>query len=367
MSIIRSKPCGYSLVSLVIAAILFFSSIAIGSFNPSAANLPGTSLNGSPFVDISTDNLTSMESLVYPSDYEVISERPYIIRVDFSNDYRVSEIQAELAAQQFIAKVFSNQSIQNLEIDYQLTKLSRDLPRWRISFRNNSIPDGIHIEAMVTVNAITGGISGYIGSPILCQGVAANRSIAENCAITALKELGYHIPVNLRMFYNHWSDPTKEGDITHRFVFQQVVNNTMIDTGIGSISIEIDGITGGVHYLSYKWIQIDKIPIRGVVSKNGLGYDPVLTLDRVSHDPEDYNKIGPQDFRLCWVADVPGSGMTAFDAFTGDVVYVVDTFDTFHSQDEVRLSFLMPLLISVIPAAAVYLGIRKILLRKMQY
>jgi hypothetical protein len=367
MSIIRGKPCGYSLVSLVIAAILFFSSIAIGSFNPSAANLPGAPLNGSPFAEISTDNLTSMESLVYPSDYEVISERPYIIRVDFTNDYRVSEIQAELAAQQFIAKVFSNQSIQNLEIVRQTTKLFGDLPRWLISFRNKSISEAIHIEAMVTVNAITGGIIGYIGSPIMCQGVAVNQSIAVNCAITALKELGYYIPVNLRwVYWNHWVDSTNEDDITYRFGFQQVVNNTMIDTGIGSIYIEIDGITGGVHYLSYKWIQIDKIPIRGVVSPNGLGYDPVLTLDRVSHDPEDYNEIGPQEFRLCWIAVNPRNELTAFDAFTGDVVYVEDYLGTFHSQNEVRMSFLMPLLISIIPATALYLGTRKILRRQMQ-
>ena len=365
MSSIMLRPAMYSFASIVIAAILLVSSLAIGSFNPFVGNLPGASLNGSPFEDISTDNLTLMESFMYPANYEVISERPYIIRVDYTNTYSVYEFQAELAAQQFVNRVFSNQSIQNLEIDRQITQLSKALPRWRIGFKNNTILDGIHIGATVTVNAITGGITGYIGSPIMCQGEAANQSIAENYATTALKELGYRIPVNLRMFYLNWTDPSKEDDITHRFVFQQVVNNTMIDTGIGSISIEIDGVTGGVQYLSYKWIQIDKIPIRGIVSINGMGYGAVLTLARMSEG--DYNEIGPLEYRLCWVKREYISGeTTVFDAFTGEVVYVIDTFGAIHSQDEVRMSFLTPLLISVIPATLLYFGTKRVLQRKFE-
>ncbi|MHA1970246.1 MAG: hypothetical protein ACTSXE_00175 [Candidatus Thorarchaeota archaeon] len=365
MSNTMVKPVMYSFTSVVIAVILLVSSLAIGSFNPFVGNLPGASLNGSPFEDISTDNLTLMESFMYPANYEVISERPYIIRVDYTNAHSVSEIQAELAAQEFINKVFSNQSIQQLEIDRRVTKLSTVLPRWRIGFKNNTYSDGIHIGATVTVNAITGGITGYIGSPIMCQGEAANQSIAENYATTALKELGYRIPVNLRMFYLNWTDPSKEDDITHRFVFQQVVNNTMIYTEIGSISIEIDGITGGIEYLSYKWIQVDEIPTEGIVSVDILGDDAVLTLARVSEG--DYNEIGPQEFRLCWVKEDLKSGRTTvFDAFTGDVVYLMDSFGAQQSEDEVRMSFLIPLLISVIPATLLYFGAKRVLQRKFE-
>jgi hypothetical protein len=362
---IRYKPAMYSLVSAMVAVILFSSSLVIGGLGSTQSVLPGVALADSPFIEISTDNLTLMESLVYPSSYEVISERPYIMRVDYQTTHLITKYEAEQAAQQFIAKVFSNQSVQQLEIWDLTTKLSRALPIWSLSFINNTQSEVHHIDATVTVNAITGGIIGYVGRPILCQGVAANRSIAENCAITALTELGYHIPVNLRMFHNSRADPTKEGDITHRFGFQQVVNNTMIDNEIGSICIEIDGITGGVHYLSYKWIQIDTIPIRGIVSTNGLGYDPVLTLDRVSHDPEDYNRIGPQEFRLCWIA--VRNELTAFDAFTGDVVYVADTFGTVHYQDQVGGIFLATIItfISAIPATLVYLSTRKVLRRQM--
>jgi hypothetical protein len=357
MSSTMSKPAMYSFASVVIAAVLLVSSLVIGTTDSTTLVLPGVSLNDSPFADISTANFTSMESLVYPSNYEVISERPYIIRVDYQTTHLITEYEAEQAAQQFINKVFSNQSVQQLEIYELTTKLSRALPMWSLSFINNTQSEVHHIEGTVSVNAITGGITGYIGRPILCQGEVANQSTAEKYAITALKELGYYIPVNLRMFHNSWADLTKEGDITHRFDFQQVVNNTMIDTRIGSISIEIDGITGGVHYLSYEWIQIDNVPTRGIISMDIMGAGSVLTLIRM---PEgDYNDIGPQEFRLCWVT--ASEETTVFDAFTGDVLYMIDTLGTVHSQDETGMSFLMPLLISAIPATLLYFSTKKIL------
>ncbi len=361
MSNTMLKPVMYSFTSVVIAVILLVSSLAIGSFNPFVGNLPGASLNGSPFEDISTDNLTLMESLLYPANYEVISERPFIIRVDYTNAYSVSESQAELAAQQFVNRVFSNQSVQQLEVDRRLTKLSRALPRWAIWFKNNTYSDGTHIDARITVNAITGGIIGYSGSPIMCQGEVANQSTAEKYATTALEELGYYIPANLRIYYINWTSYSNENDVTYRFVFQQVVNGSMVDTRIGTISVEINGITGGIEYFSYQWIQVDEIPTEGIVSVDRLGDGAVLTLYSVSPDIEDFNEIKPQEFRLCWVKDdlLRSGRTTVFDAFTGDVLYLMDSYGTQQSEDEVRMSFLIPLLISVIPAALFYLGINR--------
>jgi hypothetical protein len=283
----------------------------------------------------------------------VISERPYIIRVDYTNAYSVSEINAELAAQQFVTRVFSNLSVQELEIDRSVTQLFRVLPRWRLSFEN--------INARVTVNAITGGIIGYSGDPIMCQGEATNESTAEEYATAALQELDYYIPVNSRV-YTDKKDIFGTNFSTYYFRFQEVVNNTMIDGEIGTIKLELDGISGGIERLQYQWIQVDEIPTNGIVSINPIRYGAVLTLDRV---PEgDYNEIGPQDFRLCWVTSL---GTTAFDAFTGEVLYVKDTFGAVHPQDEIRAIFLVPLLISAIPATLLYLGTRKILRRQMQY
>jgi hypothetical protein len=361
----KNKPAGYSLVSVVVAGILLVSSLAIGTINSSTLVLPGIALNDSPFADISTANLTSVESLLYPSNYEVISRRPYIIRVDYQKDHFITEYEAEQAAQQFIDKVFSNQSVQQLEIDRSQTDLFRVLPRWKINFRNNTISDGIHIEARVTVNAITGGIIGYSGNPITCQGEVVNQSIAEEYATTALKELGYRIPVNSRLVYMDKSDIFGEDLSTYYLRFQEVANGTMVDALIGSIFVQIDGITGGVERLSYEWLQVDEIPTSGIASIGRIGYGAVLTLYRV---PEgDYNEIGPQEFRLCWVKDDFSSGITVLDAFTGDILYVLDYLGAVHSQDEVRMSFLVPLLISVMPATLLYFGARKVLRRQMQY
>ncbi|NHI82692.1 MAG: hypothetical protein EAX81_00120 [Candidatus Thorarchaeota archaeon] len=361
----KNSPVGYSLASVVVAAILLVSSLVVGTTDSSMRVLPGVPLDDSPFSDISTDNLTSLESVLYPSNYEVISERPFIIRVDYQGVCLITSFEAEQVAQQFVDKVFSNQSVQQLEIDRRLTKLSRALPRWIISFKNNTYLDSEHIEARVTVNAVTGGIIGYSGNPIMCQGKVANQSTAEKHAATALKELGYRIPVNARIFRINWTGYFDENDVTYRFRFQEFASDTMVDTRIGTISVEIDGISGGIEFLSYQWIQVDEIPTQGIVSVGSLGYDAVLNLFRVSEDYEDFNEIGPQDFRLCWVKDDLESGITVLDAFTGDVLYAIDYLGAVHSQDEVRSMFLAPLLISAIPATLLYFGTRKILRRQV--
>jgi hypothetical protein len=340
---------------VVVAAILIFSSLALGTTDSSTILPPGVALNDTPFVDISTANLISMESLIYPSNYELISKKPYIIRVDYHRDHTITEFEAEQAATQFVNEVFSNLSIQQLEIDRMFTEISGALPRWTIRFKN--------IDAKVTVNAISGGIIGYSGEPIKCQGEVTNQSIAEEYASTALKEMGYHIPVNSRLVYIDESHIFGTNFSTYYFRLQEVVNNTMIDPGIGTIRFDLDGVSGGIERLLFQWIQVDEIPTRGIVSANAIGYGAVLTLAEVSGG--NFNEIGPKDLRLCWVKDDLRFGKTVFDAFTGDVVYVLDYFGTVHSQDDVRMSFLMPLLISVIPATLLYLGARKVLRRQL--
>jgi hypothetical protein len=352
----KSKPAGFSLVSVVVAGILLVSSLVIGTTDSSTSVLPGVALNDSHFVAIGTDNLTSMDSILYPSNYEIISNRPYIIRVDYHRDHFITEFEAELKAKQFIVKVFSNQSVEQLEIDRGLTDLFGALPRWIFYFEN--------IDARVTVNAITGGIIGYSGSPIVCQGEVANQSTAENFAAAALKELGYHIPFNSRLVYIDEGHIFGTNFSTYYFRFQEVANNTMIDTGIGTIRFDLDGVSGGIERLLYQWIQVDEIPNHGIVSINAIGYGAVLTLNRISGG--DFNEIGPQEFSLCWIMKDYRSGTTtAYDAYTGDVLYILDTFGAVHSQDELRMRFLMPLLISAIPATLLYLGTRKVLRRQI--
>ncbi len=76
----------------------------------------------------------------------------------------------------------------------------------------------------------------------------------------------------------------------------------------------------------------------------------------------DYNEIGPLEFRLCWVKEDLSSGRTTvFDAFTGEVVYLMDSFGTQQSEDEEGMSFLTLLLISVIPATLFYFGTKRLL------
>ena len=98
----KSNPARFSPISLAVAVILLISSVVIGRGDPSVRALPGVPLSETPFADISTDNLTSMESILYPSNYEVISKRPYIMRVNYQTTHLITEYEAEQAAQQFI-------------------------------------------------------------------------------------------------------------------------------------------------------------------------------------------------------------------------------------------------------------------------
>ncbi|RDE16556.1 MAG: hypothetical protein C4K47_01555 [Candidatus Thorarchaeota archaeon] len=359
------RPALYAIASVAAAIILFITALVTGSSGSSVRVLPGVSLIDSPFAELGTDPLIAMGSLLYPANYEIVNERPYIIRVDYHDADSVTEPEAEGAAQQFINEVFTNESIQQLEVDRRLTQLRGALPKWTINFRNNTYSVPIHIEASVTVNALSGEIIGYAGRPILCQGEADNQSTAEGYAIAAMKEMGYLIPSNSRVFSMNWTDPTAQNGVTYRFRFQEVCNDAMIDTRIGTLSVEIDAASGGLQFLSFEWIQMDEIPVEDVLSVDRVGDDALLTLVRVSE--ADFDEIRPQEFRLCWVRQEGDSGRTLLlDAFTGDLVDARESFGVTHSQDYATWILLTPVLVSTVPAALFSLGTKELLRRRMK-
>ncbi|MFQ5834200.1 MAG: hypothetical protein ACE5H4_15965 [Candidatus Thorarchaeota archaeon] len=351
----KYKSFMYSVASATFAIILLSAALVVGSMGASVGPLPGIPLSESSFAELGTDSLTSMESLTYPTNYEILSGKPYIIRVDYQDVRLISELDAEHVAQQFIDAVFANESIQQLEVDRRSTQLWGALPKWTINFRNNTYSVPIDIEATVTVNAISGEVIGYIGEPILCQGEANNLSIAETYALSILRELNYHLPSDSRLSISNKADAF---GLTYRFKFQQVSNGVLIDTEIGTLSLWIDASSGGLRFLSFDWIQIDEIPIDDVLSIDRIGDGAVLSLISVSETGFDIR--GPQELRLCWVKDDILSGrIQLLDAFNGELVAEWECLDVAHSQEYSEWIFLIPVLVSLIPAVMLSLWVKK--------
>lgn len=348
----------YSIGSFMIAIMLLLLLLGTTCTGKNDGYLPGIPFADSHFTELGTDLLTPIESMVYPSTYVVQDEKPYIIKVDYSDFILISEFDAELSAQQFINEVFEEEKAQQLSIDRRTTELSGTLPKWTISFKNNTISEGISIEAMVSVNAISGGIIGYRGEPILNQGKAENQLMAEMNVISILQLLEYKIPNQSRFYTSNKSDAF---GMTYQFMFQQVINNVMIDTGIGTLKVSIDASSGGLRSLSFNWISIEDIPTEGVISSDVVGDYSTLSLIKVSET--DFNTLGSQEFRLCWVKyDISSGEYTLLDAFNGDLVDIRESYDKSY-QNNVGWIFTIPIVFSLIPATASGVWIRKVLHR----
>jgi hypothetical protein len=353
----KQKAALYSIASAICAIILFSGTLIIRSTGFSVGPLPGIPLSESSFAELGTDSLTSMESLLYPSTYEILSIKPYIIRVDFPDVGLVTGLEAERTAQQFIDEVFAEELVQQLEVERRTLKLDYygALPKWTINFRNNTYSVPIHFEATVRVNAISGGIIGYTGEPILCQGEADDQSIAETYALSILKDLNYTLPSNSRLSISNWTDTD---GLIYRFGLRQVVNGVLIDSAIGALSIEIVASCGGLRWLSFDWIQVDEIPIDDVLTIDRIGYGAVLSLIIVSEGG--FYEQGTKELRLCWVKDDIMSGNTLIlDAFNGELLEEWEYYGESQPQNYTGWIFLAPVLLSFIPAVTLSLWVKK--------
>lgn len=363
MGSLKFRSVMFSAISISAAFILLSSILIVGSTGSSVGALPGKSLSESSFAELGNDSLGSTEPRFYPPTYVVMSEEPFIIEVDYQDALLIPEQEAESVAQRFIDSVIAHELSQQLDIDRRSALIWGALPKWTINFRNNTYSIPISIEAKVTVNAISGAVIGYSGLPILCHGEIDNQSTAEYYALSALKYLDYQIPSNSRLTSTNKTD-TNDRIITYRFVFQQVSNDVLIDTGIGALTIELDASTGGVQFLSMDWIQIDQISTENVLPSERVSSDAVLSLIRVS--ATSFNDLVPQELQLCYVMQDWWSGsILLLDPLTGDLIDERESFSVPHSLEFTGWRFLAPILVSSVPAAFLYLWIRRTLRKSL--
>jgi len=347
-------------VPIALAIILVSSALALTSAGTSHFELPGVALSDSPFAELATDSLTPIESIVYPNTYVVKSQKPYVIEIDYQEETAIGVSTARLIAWEFIESVFTPEEVQQLSIADMCTELWGVLPRWTIKFWNNTFSEPHSFVATVFINAISGGIVGYIGEPILNLGRVENQTIAESHVLNSLQNLGYLIPRQSRYIISNRSNMNR---MMYRLTFLQFTNAVLVNSEIGSIVLELDAESGGIWYFSYKWVPIDEIPIEDIITSDQVGDGAVLSLTPVPLDsPDGLNGLGPYDFRLCWLRDsyfvneITGWTMREtllIDAFSGDIVERVGYLGASTEQDE-RIMFLLPIIGAFIPSVAAY-------------
>jgi hypothetical protein len=309
------------LCAVFIGIGLIFSSVVLTAAIPPTVELPGQDVSESPFADLV--NATPCAQ-VYPPDYAIVSERPYIVNIDYRNSHLITDFTAKQKAWSFIESVLPVDVVAQLEIEERITDLFGALPRWSISFRNASIDIPIHIVAWVFVNAVSGVVMGYRGMTLAPQGPVTNVTLAETLVASFIQSANLSILPHSRYTVSNYSMNTDY----FRFRFQEALGPVLVQADIGSFTIELDMSDGGIHYFSYTWIPFEEIDVTGVVEP--VVQDPaskslVLTL---LHD-QDLTVLGGITARLCWqVTSFQLSGMdkSVLDAFSGEVVETLDYF-----------------------------------------
>ena len=122
--------------------------------------LPGIPSSESPFSEFI--NSTTEDDTQYPSDYDVVSTNPYIIRVDNRYRSKINEFQARGIAFEFLEAIIAPDvfdTVSNGSADYWGL-----IPHWSLVFSLNSTQNpNKQVPVFVGVNSISGAIRFYIG------------------------------------------------------------------------------------------------------------------------------------------------------------------------------------------------------------
>lgn len=315
------------LVSVTLAIVTVSSAIVLsygvserGALNP---NVPGAAISDSPFAEISANTTTPSSSAAYGNAYTTTSEKPFVIEVDLRESAVIDETTAKLNATRFIESTFPQDEFSQLEIDDRSTSLYGVLPRWSISFRNNTITTHTRIEATVYINAISGSIIGYTGEPILKQGPVDSVSAAETHAIAMLDYFGFVIPSHARYEY-HIDNYSNENTIIYSLTFRNTVDGALIDSSFGTLNLQIDGRNGGLRYLMLEWMSIDQIPTTGIISADKVAPNATLSLQAIPMEGQEIYSVdieAPFKMQLVWLEKDSTTGKEIlYDAFSGEIL-----------------------------------------------
>lgn len=313
-------------VSILSSILLATGLVVVASYSNNGVEqayslLPGIPSSESPFTEFI--NTTTENDALYPSDYEVLSTNPYIVRFDYRYYSKINEFQARRIAFEFLETILTPDvfdTISNGSVDHWVWK-----PRWLLQFSLNSTQDSNkRVSVYVGVNSISGAIIFYMG-PLPVSIILNLNDFNEVEAAKAIFEIfNTSIPSNSR--YEQFS----YDDSQWSFLFTQTVGPVVIHGSIGGISIDFFNTALGSNSsglscrYSMSWIPFSEIPIEHIRTPHSS--EPVLwslMLVPTSYDSD--NLIGVRaihDYRLCWhLSNFTDELWLTMDAFSGEIVH----------------------------------------------
>ncbi|MDF1537967.1 MAG: hypothetical protein P1Q69_03600 [Candidatus Thorarchaeota archaeon] len=280
--------------------------------------LPGMPTEESPFADFvnSTDG-----SIQYPPNHETLSLKPFITRIDYTNQTLIDQAQALRTAWKFLESVLSFHDYES--ISYSSSEHFGILPRWSFEFLNATQEPPKSVVAYVGVSSVTGNIVSYTGPlPASVDEYMTDFNETE-IARGIVDTFNTSIPSN--------SQYIQSNDSNERFFFSfsQIVGPVLIHSSIGSIQLEIDTRFGGRCYYGVDWVPFSEIPTEGIIIPNSEGYE-IRSLILIPTPYVTSDGLSAHDFRLCWWLYEPSyqspvvDGDMIIDAFSGEIIQIIN-------------------------------------------
>lgn len=315
----------------LLIGILISSTVLIG-------NYLATSTKSDVIFDIDVPRSTIPDSCVYPATYDIEYNTSYLIRGNYEPLINVSEEIAVDAAFVFLSEYLPEELLTGLRVvesgeEYWpgSPMLTTDCwPRWIMTIVSD------FIEADVYVNALSGKVvkftmSSYETSVFEYEAIESTEE-AENYTIDFLQSQNYTLLPDA--VYDGVTESSEPNNPHYTLHFHQEINK--IPISIGYLYFKIDATYGLIEHFTYRWIEIDEIPLDRVLpieeihnivleAVNDAFWTTIrsteLRLNQIGFDPDS------PEFEMRLVYEVMVSGyIYTVDAISGEIVSIAALF-----------------------------------------
>ena len=327
--------------------------------------------------DINVPRSTIPDSCVYPATYDIEYNSSYLIRGNYAPLINISEETAVDAAFAFLGEYLPEELLTGLRVvgpgeEYfpGSPMLSTDCwPRWMMTLVSD------FIEADVYVNALSGKVvkftmSSYDTSVFEYEPIESTEE-AENYTIAFLQSQNYTLLPDA--VYDGVTLIDEPNNPHYNLHFHQEING--IPISIGYIYFKIDATYGLIEHFTYRWIEIDEIPLDRVLPIDDINN---IVLEAVNETSENtilstelrLNQIGfdPDlpDFEMLLVYEVTvacggvNPKLCTIDALSGEILSIEQLIGSLFLTVYVQyLGVAAMLMVAVVSSGAAYKFVKK--------
>ncbi len=332
---------------------------------------PSTPVNESVFASLVND---TPDSVVYPQTYQVLDDPYFMIVGDYENEINVSMEEAVNASMQFLTRYLPTNLTTGLRVAEAQENhywpgapqiIADCRPKWGMTLISESI------RASVFVNALSGKVTRVylnLDSSDLtminpnAEGTSLTTDQAEEAAKDFLVLHGYTLLPNA--IYEGIISLPAVGKNYYWLALHESVDGVTVP--FGEIFFEIEASTGIVTRFTYRWIDIEHIPIESILTSEeaklaslanfddpneGVAISADLFLGMLGFDPD----VSEFELRLIYDVRVVTTASYAYfvDAHTGEILRISAVldggFDKFYSPyARIGLVFGVAILVSAV-------------------